>query len=204
MAEQIVISTPTLAMLLVAGAAVWWVTRTKHTHASPSNASLNDVSVPATQPQTANSLDVIRRMQEAEAVREAAWRRADKVRELNRDYDRAANEAKQVLVQLNQIDSDSILPADIVETVKAKHVQFCADNWGIFSFNAQNACNHLRDDGGRWQREAETMHAERKKATRKPLQVKLDNLQSEMQRIELNLKELGESIESGKKFHRVT
>lgn len=191
--QQIVISPTMLAVFLAGAGAVWLLTRNRPTQQQ----------TPA--PQSAQTdLDVIKRLQEAEAKREAAWREADQIRELQRSYDRAANEAKQVMVQLSQIDNDNVLPADIVETVKAKHVQFCADNWGIFSFNAQNACNHLRDDGGRWQREAETMHAERKKDLRRPLQTKLDNLQNDMQEINKNLQELGYPAAKSPTFHRVT
>lgn len=203
--QQIVISPTMLAVFLAGAGAVWLLTRTKH---NQHTAAPSDVSVPAaTQPQTA-SLDIIKRMQEAEAAREAAWRRADKIRELRKEQATVYNEMKLVDSKLQAIDSNNIIPSDIIEAVKSEHVKFCQRSWGreggIFGFgDPRKECNDLYGDGGRWQKRAEELHRQQKETLKTSLYAEKGKLQNDKKKIEDNLIALGEPIETPT-FHRVT
>lgn len=197
--QQIVISPTTLAIVLVAGAgAVWLLTRNRSTQQPPA-------------PQSAQTdLDVIKRLQEAEAKRESEWRRRDAIRDLREKQAKNYNDIKLIDSKLNAIDQNNILPVDVIEAVKAEHVQFCQKSWGREGglwgtglWDPRKDCNDLHGDDGRWQRRAEELHREQKERLKTTLYAEKGKLQNDKKKIEENLLSFGEPIEIPI-FHRVT
>ena len=71
-----------------------------------------------------NGWDVVAKMEQAQAAREAEWRKADKINGLQRDLANAQNEIKRLTDQLNNIDASPV-SEDIVAAIARQRVNEC-------------------------------------------------------------------------------
>lgn len=121
----------------------------------------------------------------------AEWRKRDKINQLEQKLSSAQNEIKRLTDQLNNIDT-SPLPYDIKADVTQQRVTHCENSrqWFNFIWDCEQ-WRHLNGDDGKWQKIANQKHEEHKDRERRPLLVRLSELNDLQLNLIRNLGDLG-------------
>ncbi|WP_034383179.1 hypothetical protein [Deinococcus sp. YIM 77859] len=127
---------------------------------------------------------------EAQQKKEAEWRRADKINQLERDLATAQNEIKRLTDQLNVIDA-SPMPADIITRWSMQHESDCKESRKLGAFFGLDQCWKYRDLSYGYQEKADADWAARKADQKRPILTRLSELNAQQLSLIQNLRELG-------------
>lgn len=139
------------------------------------------------------SWNTLQQQLQQQQAQEAAYRRQQQIDTLERDFAACINEIKRLTDQLNTIDA-SPMPPDIIAEVLRQRKAFCMTQrpgWWIMPDYDCRWITNLEGDDGKWQKIAEDMLAARKAEQRRPILVRLSELNAQQKAIVQNLAGLG-------------
>ncbi len=134
---------------------------------------------------SSNAAWSVQQAADAERKREEAWRKADKISQLERDLANAQNEIKRLTDQLNVIDGTP-MPADIITRWSQQHLVDCKRSrfLGI-------GCEKYADLSDGYQAKADADWDAQKQLQKRPILTRLSELNNTQLSIISNLAALG-------------
>ncbi len=129
---------------------------------------------------------------QADQLKEAAWRKTDKLYQLDRDWADMDSRIKILHAELDKIDH-GLMPIEIRSKVVKECESKCWSNRPAFSpFWDCNYCNDIENaENGKWKLRADELFNAQKDNDKKPHLAQLDQLRSQMSSLIANYAALG-------------